>query len=702
MIRCSLLSRTVAPFAVLIALTYASQAAEVSPPEGFEALFNGSDLTGWKGVIEKGKPQTGLSDEEVAAKQSLADKSMGEHWSVRDGEIVFDGQGESISTAKDYGDFELYVDWKLPPGGDSGLYLRGCPQIQIWDPAHEPYWVNGAENGSGGIWNNRHHSRFPIVKADRPIGEWNTFHITMIGPRVTVELNGQTVVDDVVMENFWAKDRPIEQRGPIFLQDHGNTLWFRNLFIREIPSEEANQRLKGSLAAESVFNGRDLTGWTGATENYEVIDGAIVCKPGKGGTLVTEKTYSDFVAELEFKLPPGGNNGLAIRYPGKGQPHIDGFCELQVLDSEHEKYTELHPTQYHGSAYGLVPAARGFLRPTGQWNLQQVTVVGSRIHVNLNGYTILNADLAEVTESKEGPVPPGVNVRTGHFGFAGHSDPVAFQNISIRELPDAPASPPNRDAAITPTEGPITVFNGKNLEGFYPWLQGSGYKDVNSVFTVQDGVLNVTGEGYGGLVTRDSYRDYHLVLEFRWGEKTWGERETRARDAGLLVHAWGPDGAFNDRWMSSVEAQIIEGGMGDILLLSASDPVTGRLFPTYLTADIMLDRDGEKVWKKGGDPVTVTEGRINWWGRDWNWTDTLGFRWREDVDSPLGEWTRLDVIAEGDKLRYEVNGVVVNEAYDVKPSSGKLLLQTEMAEWQVRKLELWPLGKAPPYQADNH
>lgn len=183
-----------------------------------------------------------------------------------------------------------------------------------------------------------------------------------------------------------------------------------------------------------VFNGKDLAGWAGAVENYEVKDGAIVCKKGKGGTIYTKEEFGDFIVRLEFKLPPGGNNGLAIRYPAKGNPAYAGMCELQVLDSEHPKYSRLDKRQYHGSAYGMVAAKRGFLRPAGQWNYQQVTVKGPTIKVELNGHVILDADLSTVTEFMANSPHPGKDLKKGHFGFAGHSDPVEFRNISIKRL----------------------------------------------------------------------------------------------------------------------------------------------------------------------------------------------------------------------------------------------------------------------------
>jgi len=204
--------------------------ADNTPPEGFVALFNGKDLTGWKGLVspDKGPPaRAKMSPTQLAEAQKKADERMRAHWRVEDGALVFDGKGDSLCTAKDYGDFEMYVDWKILPKGDSGIYVRGCPQIQIWDPADRP-------EGSGGLFNNQKHPSKPSVRADRPIGEWNTFYVKMIGDRVTVKLNDKLVVDNVVMENYWERDKPIYPTGQIELQNHGNTLWFKNVYLREI------------------------------------------------------------------------------------------------------------------------------------------------------------------------------------------------------------------------------------------------------------------------------------------------------------------------------------------------------------------------------------------------------------------------------------------------------------------------------------
>ncbi|MFN7562959.1 MAG: PVC-type heme-binding CxxCH protein, partial [Prosthecobacter sp.] len=208
----------------------------------------------------------------------------------------------------------------------------------------------------------------------------------------------------------------------------------------------------------------------------------------------------------------------------------------------------------------------------------------------------------------------------------------------------------------------------------------------------KDGSFNISGRGYGYVATKENYRDYHLVIEFKWGTKTWGTREKKAKDNGILLHAYGPHGAYSDTWMASIEAQIIEGGVGDILVLSPK-LADGTELTTSLSAEFVLDRDKEKIWKQGAPRQTVTKGRINWKGRDEDWSDTVGFRGKNDVESPSGEWNRLEVIAKGDTLQYFVNGALINEAFDCKPAEGKILLQTEGAEMIVRRYELYPLGE---------
>ena len=216
---------------------------------------------------------------------------------------------------------------------------------------------------------------------------------------------------------------------------------------------------------------------------------------------------------------------------------------------------------------------------------------------------------------------------------------------------------------------------------------------ADQVFQLKDGLLNISGKGYGYMVTKESFKDYHLVVEFKWGAKTWGKRVDRARDNGILVHAYGPHGTVGDTWMASIEAQIIEGGIGDILVLSPK-LADGTTLTTSVTAEIELDRDKEKRWKKGVPRQTVTTtSRINWEKRDEDWADKINFRGKDDPDSPVGEWNRLEVIAKGDTLQYFVNGLLVNEAFDCKPAEGRICIQTEAAEMIVRRYELHPLGQ---------
>lgn len=408
-------------------------------PDGYQALFNGQNLDGWHGLGHfDPRKLDAMSDEERQAKRQADLQDVAKHWSVENGELVNDGAGVYLTTDQSFENIEFWIDYKTVAKADSGIYLRATPQVQIWDYTKEGgKWNIGADKGSGGLWNNAEGSdgKDPLVLADKPFGEWNRFRIRQVGARTDIWLNDKQVVDNAYMHNFWDRTRPLRRSGPIQLQTHGGEIRWRNVFLREIPWDEARELLRGDDEGfTSVFNGRDLSGWKGPVDNYEIVDGAIRCKEGKGGTIFTEEEYGDFVVRLEFKLPPGGNNGLAIRYPGRGDAAYAGMCELQVLDSEHPKYAKLDARQYHGSAYGMAAAARGYLRPAGEWNYQQVTVVGSTIKVELNGYPILDTDLSEIDEYMANSPHPGKSNTQGHFGFAGHSDPVMFRNVAIKRL----------------------------------------------------------------------------------------------------------------------------------------------------------------------------------------------------------------------------------------------------------------------------
>jgi hypothetical protein len=194
------------------------------PPEGFTALFNGQNLDGWQGLIEL-PTRNKMNPDERAKAQEAANAKVLPNWTVQDGILHYDGKSNSLQTVKDYGNFELLMEWKIGPKGDSGVYVRGNPQIQIWDN----------EIGSGGLYNNQKNPSKPIKKADKPVGEWNQFRIIMKDDRLTIYLNGELVVDDTPLENYWEKGKPLPTTGPIELQHHGNPLQFRNIFIKELP-----------------------------------------------------------------------------------------------------------------------------------------------------------------------------------------------------------------------------------------------------------------------------------------------------------------------------------------------------------------------------------------------------------------------------------------------------------------------------------
>ncbi len=414
------------------------QAAELNPPAGFTAIFNGQDLSGWYGLNADPRKLFSLSEEDRAKFREKSMEDVRKHWTVENNELVNDGHGEFLTTAKDYGDIELLIDYKTVPLADSGIYLRANPQVQIWDHTNPREFKNGAEKGSGGLWNNSPGApgKDPLVLADKPFGEWNHFRIIQIGSRTTVYLNEKLVVDNAIMENYWDRKKPLWAKGPIQLQTHGGEIRWRNVYLREIPAKEANEFLRkhSGPGFTEIFNGKDLTDWAGPVDQYEIRNGAIVCKPGKGGTIYYNKEYSDFAARLEFKLPPGGNNGLAIRYPGEGDTAYVGMCELQVLDDGAAQYGNLDPRQAHGSAYGMVAAERGFLRPVGDWNYEEAVIKGSTIYVELNGTPILKTDLSKVTEFMAKHPHPGKDRPSGFFGFAGHNDPVEFRDIALKPV----------------------------------------------------------------------------------------------------------------------------------------------------------------------------------------------------------------------------------------------------------------------------
>ena len=396
---------------------------------GWVPLFNGKDLTGWKGLVGNPATRAKISPAELAEAQAATDRKMCEHWTVENGVLVFDGshEGSHLCTVKDYGDFELLVDWKIGPGGDSGIYLRGSPQVQIWDPAQHP-------EGSGGLYNNRKHPSKPGKCADKPVGQWNTFHIKMMGERVTVYLNDVLVTDDMVMENYWERDKPIYPTGQIELQSHGSKLYFKNIRIREIPrGHVGNAGVAGWIP---LFNGKDLAGWTCKPGAWTAEDGVLTRKGGSD--IWTEGRFGDFVLDLEFKVGPGTNSGVFFR-TGDIRDCVQTGIEMQVLDSYGKETVGKHDC---GAIYDCLAPRKNAAKPAGEWNHVVLTCKGSKVTIVLNGAQIIDMDLDQWTEPHQNPDGSQNKFgtaykdmpRVGHIGFQDHGKPVWYRNIRIKRL----------------------------------------------------------------------------------------------------------------------------------------------------------------------------------------------------------------------------------------------------------------------------
>lgn len=408
--------------------------------EGYVSLFNGKDLSGWKGLVGNPISRSKMNESQLKEAQKKADEVMRNGWIVENGELIFTGKGDNIATLKKYGDIEMHLDWKIfdegNKEGDAGIYLRGTPQVQIWDTSRVKV---GAQVGSGGLYNNQKYESKPLKVADNKLDEWNHFYIKMVGDKVTVYLNGELVTDNVPLENYWDRKMPLFPEEQIELQAHGSRIGYRDIYIKELPRTEAfelsDEEKKEGF--EVLFDGTNMDEWTGNTTDYVIEDGVMVVRPqpGSRGNLYSKKEYGDFVFRFEFKLTPGANNGLGIRAPLTGDAAYTGM-ELQILDNDADIYKNLEKYQYHGSVYGVIPAKRGYLKPVGEWNYQEVIVKGPKIKVILNGNVILDGDLTDAR--KNGTLDkkdhPGIFREKGHLGFLGHGSVVYFRNIRVKEL----------------------------------------------------------------------------------------------------------------------------------------------------------------------------------------------------------------------------------------------------------------------------
>lgn len=413
--------------------------AKMSDVEGYVSVFNGQDLSGWKGLVANPLKRQKMTPKELAEAQAKADQIMREGWIVENGTLVFTGKGDNIATLKEYGDIEMLVDWKLDRDGkegDAGVYLRGTPQVQIWDTSRIKV---GAQVGSGGLYNNKTHPSKPLKVSDNKLGEWNTFKIRMVDDKVTVHLNGDLVTDNVVLENYWDRKQPIFPKEQIELQAHGTKVYYRDIFINELPRKEIFQlsEQEKKEGFKILFDGSDLDQWI-PSRGYNINEnGHLWVDPSSkfGGNLYTKEEFSDFIYRFEFKLTPGANNGVGIRAPLQGDAAYQG-SEIQVLDDSAEIYKNLKPYQYHGSVYGVVQAKKGYLKPMGEWNQEEIQVKGNRVKVILNGTVIVDADIKEAGKNGtlDGKSHPGLDRTSGHIAFLGHGTEVFFRNIRVKKL----------------------------------------------------------------------------------------------------------------------------------------------------------------------------------------------------------------------------------------------------------------------------
>lgn len=419
--------------------------AEMPDEVGFVSMFNGKDLTGWKGMVEGGNPykRYALKPAKLAKEQEKADERMRADWIVEDGCLVYLGTGyDNLCSEKQYGDFEMYVEWMLDPAGkepDAGIYLRATPQVQIWDTSR----VNvGAQVGSGGLYNNQVNESKPSKVADNKLGEWNTFHIKMVGDRVTVDFNGERVVDNVILENYWDRSKPIFATEQIELQAHGSKCYFRNIYVKELKRQEPFQlsEQEKKEGFQVLFDGTNMYEWQGNTGDYILEDGCISMVPSRsfGGNLYTKKEFANFIYRFEFQLTPGANNGVGLRAPLEGDAAYVGM-ESQILDCEHPIYKGITPYQHHGSIYGILKADESHktaMKPVGEWNEEEIICDGDNIKVTLNGVVIVEGNIREAVKNgtPDKKEHPGLFNKKGHIGFLGHGSPVKFRNIRVKEL----------------------------------------------------------------------------------------------------------------------------------------------------------------------------------------------------------------------------------------------------------------------------
>ena len=279
-------------------------------------------------------------------------------------------------------------------------------------------------------------------------------------------------------------------------------------------------------------------------------------------------------------------------------------------------------------------------------------------------------------------------LRRNFLGASSKTLAVIYLSLSVGFAEGKDGGKTRDPTPISPNDKVIPLFNGKDLAGLYGWLKDTRYEDPRKVFMVSDGMIKISGEVDGYLATEKEYRDYHLVAEYKWGPRTYGSKTVR--NSGILLHAVGPDGNRSP-WMSSIECQLAQGCVGDFIVIRGKE-ASGATTPVTITSETILGPDGRTRWKKGGNPALYS-GKQFWWSlHDPDFQELIDTRGVNDVESPLGEWTRVECVCTGNRITVVVNGIAVNECFNVYPSAGKILLESEGFEIFFRKFELHPLG----------
>ncbi|MBY0525641.1 MAG: DUF1080 domain-containing protein [Gemmataceae bacterium] len=647
-----------------------------SMPEEFRPLFNGKDLAGWS--VSTGDPAA---------------------WKVESGALVVNGDrtGEFVvngnlknqgwlMTDRDYSDFVLRLEFQLSHGTNSGVTFRAAvgegfkqpkqvAEIQLLDDSYAAYAQLPPNKKTGALY---------ALAIDEPaelkqVGAWNTMQIELQGRSLRVTVNGKLVLKSH-LDHFTnqAESIPGLKRiaGRIGLQNWDGTTRFRNIEIKELQP-----------GFQPLFNGKDLTGWVvdcGDATRWKVEGGHLVASGVPSGVhahqswLLTREDWKDYALRLDFQLGEGVNSGIAIRaLPGEGkfEQGIPPHLEVQLQDDSHPRYAKIPRTGKSGALYSLALDRVAPLRPNGEWNKLELELRGQYLKVVVNGEPVLQTNLNDFLN--EAAKYPGLKRSSGRIGLQNWgTGPIRFRNVEVKDLSAA---------------GFQSLFNGKDLTGFYTWLAAPAKgrqplgknRDPEKVFTVRDGMIHVTGRVYGYLATEKEYENYHLLVEYQWGKKTWPPREGRARNSGIFLHAVGEDGVAGAGWMESIECQLIEGGTGDLNL------VKGKNQPK-LTADVG-ERGGQYYYKPGGEPREFPPGRINWYGRSPDWKDELGYCGAGDVEKPVGEWNWLECICAGDQITVILNGKLVNRGTKSSLTKGKILLQSEGAEVFFRRVDLKPI-----------